>query len=264
MSRILSKLPLVISILTGIYLLCPIIIIIIISFSSSKYLEFPPPSYSLTWYSQVLSNESWLKSFLTSFEVAIATSMISTFLGICASVGLMGIAFPGKKYLITFFLSPLFIPVIIIAVSSYFFYSGLGLIETKLGLIISHSVLSFSLTFLIIFSSLASLGNQYEIAARTLGEKPIYAFFRITLPLIKPGLIAAFLLSFITSFDEPVIAIFIAGTRTITLPKKMWDGIQYEIDPSITVVSVILIVITLVVIFISQSFLNRIKINSKR
>lgn len=250
----LRHFPTVIAFIVSLYLIIPIIIIAIISFSSSRYLEFPPPDYSWKWYESLIGNDSWLAAFTTSFEVAIMVTILSVFLGTIASISLTRIRFKGKNFLYILFLTPLIIPVIVTAVSSYFFYSALGLIETKLSLVLSHTALALPLVIFTISASLSNLNRNIELAAQTLGAHPVNAFFKVTLPLIKPGIIAGALLSFITSFDEPVIAIFIAGTRTVTLPKKMWDGIRYEIDPTTTAVSVIIIVFSSVLILSIQLF----------
>ena len=245
-----NGLPFILTVLVSIFLIVPIIVIFLISLSSSRYLEFPPPSYTFVWYKIIFSGSAWIIPFINSVIVASITGLFSVLFGLFASLGFLHISGRWKKFFLIYFLSPLIMPVIIIAVSLFFFYSHLGLVETRTGLILSHIVITFPISFFVITNSLTSIDSKLENTAQVLGEKPFKSFARITLPLLKPSLITSFLLNFIISFDEPVIAIFIAGTRTITLPKKLWDGIKYEINPSIAAVSVILVLIVAIIILI--------------
>ncbi len=242
---------------TVIFLIVPVVVIILISFSSSRYLEFPPQNYSLRWYQNLFSDTSWLDSILLSLEVAILVTIIASALGTLAALGLIRSNNLLKKFMHSFFLAPLIIPVIVTGVASYFYYSTFGLIETRISLIFSHTVLALPIVIISVSTSLHNLDHSLELVARTLGATPFNAFRRITLPLIRPGILSGGLFAFIISFDEPVIALFIAGTKAVTLPKRMWDGIQYEIDPTVASVSTIIILFTSLIFFLSEFIRNR-------
>jgi ABC-type spermidine/putrescine transport system permease subunit II len=138
-------------------------------------------------------------------------------------------------------LSPLVVPVIILAVGLYYLYAHLHLNNTLTGLVLGHLVLTLPYVVVVVSASLEDLDSTLEQAALGLGATPLRAFRRVTLPLIAPGVAVAFLFSFLTSFDEVVLAVFITGPETTTLPRKMWEGIRFELNPTIAAVSTLLI-----------------------
>jgi len=223
------------------FLVAPLIIVIPMSFSDSALMQFPPPRLSLRWYRAYFDNRAWIDASVMSLKAGILVAMASTALGMAAALGLARGQFPGRAVLQALILSPLVVPVIIFAVGVYYIYSLLRLNGTLLGLVIGHIALTFPYAVVVISASLEDFDNTLEQAARGLGANPWRAFWRVTLPLIAPGVAVAFLFSFLTSFDELVLALFVTGPETATLPRKMWEGIRFELNPTIAAVSTLLI-----------------------
>jgi putative spermidine/putrescine transport system permease protein len=147
-------------------------------------------------------------------------------------------------------LSPMIIPSIVTAVAMFLVFSKLGLTETRLGLILAHTVIALPLVIVSVLAALQRTDRSLELSARTLGAGPFRAFYTITLPLILPGVLTGAVFAFIASFDELVIAMFITGTKIVTLPKRMWDGIQYEIDPTSSAASTFIVLFTSVLVLV--------------
>lgn len=238
------------------YLIMPILIVLPMSFSSARFLKFPPPGFSLQWYKNYLMSRDWMEATYVSLKVASATTLISTFLGTLLAFALVRGRFFGKNLIYSFAVSPMIVPLIILAIAIYFFYSELKLVGTLLGMTAAHTILATPFVLVIVSSTLKGFDETLERAALSLGASPLRTFLWVTLPIIKPGVISGAFFAFITSFDELVIAIFIAGTHAVTLPKRMWDGIRLEIDPTISAVSSIFIGLS-VLLMVFTEFLRR-------
>lgn len=230
--------------LVGLFLVVPIIVIAVLSLSSSRYLEFPPPGYSLRWYKALAADHSWRESLLVSFQVAMAVTPLATVLGSLAALGLARWPRGGRDLWLSYLLTPMVVPSIVTAVGTLLLYSRMDLTESWYGLVLAHTVLAIPLVTLSVFSSLHGVDPSLELCARTLGAGPVRAFLTVTLPLILAGVLTGAVFAFITSFDELVVAMFITGTKTVTLPKRMWDGIRYEIDPTVSAISTLIVMFT--------------------
>jgi putative spermidine/putrescine transport system permease protein len=176
------------------------------------------------------------------------TTFFSTVIGTLASIGLTKSKFKGKRLINAIIISPMVVPAIIIAVSFYFLFAKWHLIGTETGLILAHTVMALPFVVVNVTAALKGFDERLEQAAMNLGANRFETFMRITLPLISPGVITGALFAFITSFDEIVIAIFIAGSRAATLPKQMWDGIRMEINPTTAAVSSLLVSISILLL----------------
>jgi putative spermidine/putrescine transport system permease protein len=242
--------------LVGLFFLAPIIVIGVLSLSSSRYLEFPPPGYSLRWYEALAADASWRNALLVSFQVALAVSVLAAVLGSLAALGLA--RWPGQRtdLWLSYLLSPMIMPAIVTAVGSFLLFSRIGLSETRFGLVLIHVVLAIPLVTLSVLTVLQGIDRSLELCARTLGAGPVRAFLTVTLPLMLPGVLTGAVFAFITSFDELVIAMFLTGTRTVTLPKKMWDGIRYEINPTVSAVSTLIVIFTSALV-LTAGFISR-------
>ncbi|MEE9309067.1 MAG: ABC transporter permease [Spirochaetia bacterium] len=238
------------------YLILPIFVILPISFSSSKFLQFPPTGFSLQWYGKFFTNRNWISATLRSFQVAILTTIFSTILGTMASFAFVRGQFRGKKLLYGMVLSPLIIPVIITAVATYYIFARVRMIGTIWALVLAHTVLALPFVVVNVTSTLQGFDITLERAALSLGANRLVAFLKVTFPLIWPGVVSGALFAFITSFDEVVIAIFLSGSRP-TLPKQMWDGIRIAINPTISAVSSLLIVFSILLLLSLQLFSGR-------
>lgn len=244
----------IITALVIIFLIVPVLVVIPISFSSAQYLTFPPPGFSLQWYERFFNDSQWIASLIKSLEIGVLTTILSLVLGIMASIGLLKGNFPGKEFIQNIFLLPLVIPAIIIALAVYNFESKAGLIGTNLGMVIAHTILATPFVIVTVLASLKEMDRNLEYAALSLGANPFKTFIYVTLPTIKPSVVAAALFAFVTSFDELVVTLFISGVSVTTLPKKMWDGVRTEIDPTIAAVSSLLIVIIVVLLLSKQIY----------
>ena len=238
------------------FLILPTFVIIPISFSSAKFLQFPPQGFSLQWYADYFGSRTWVSATILSFQVAILTMLCATFLGTLASLALVRGNFKGKKLIYAMLISPLVIPVIIVGVSLYYFFSWLHLIGTMWGLVMAHTCLALPFVVVNVTATLQGFDITLERAALSLGASRLTTFMKVTFPLIRPGVITGALFAFITSFDEVVIAIFITGSRAVTLPRQMWDGIRISINPTISAVASLLIVFS-IFLLLSTEMLRR-------
>jgi putative spermidine/putrescine transport system permease protein len=234
------------------FLILPIIVILILAFSDAPFLEFPPPGFSLRWFANFIHQPSWLAATQTSVEVASLTMIVATVIGGLASIALVRSSFRGKAFLTSLMLSPMVVPTIVFAIALYFLFARLGLVGTRIGLVLSHVVLALPYVIIVISSALRSVDISLERAAQVFGAPPITAFLRVTLPSIRPAMLTAGLFAFLASFDELVVALFISGTTAKTLPKRMWEGIREEIDPTTAAVAAVLIAISVLFLVISE------------
>lgn len=229
---------------TGFFLFAPLVIIAIASFNASPYMAFPPEKLSLRWYVSFFTSRQWYQPALFSLQIAAVVSVLATVLGTFASIGLVRGRFPGRRALELFFMSPMIVPIIVLAVGFYFMFSPMRLIGNPVSLYVGHTILAIPLVIVVVSSSLRTTDPSMELAARSLGASMMKTLWFVTLPTIRPAIISGMAFAFLISFDEVVIAVFLGGPAATTLPKRMWDSIKYEIDPTILAVSTILVVAT--------------------
>lgn len=239
------------------YLIFPVFIVAPVSFSSAKYLQFPPPGWSLQWYQNYFERPGWVPATFVSIRVAIITTILATTLGTAASLALVRGRFPGKGAVNSFLVSPLVVPGIIVAIGVYFFYAQVRLVGNPLALALAHTALALPFVVTNVTATLHGFDERLEYAAMNLGANRWQTFRRVTLPIIRPGVFAGALFAFITSFDELIVALFVSGTGAVTLPRKMWDSLRQEIDPTIAAVSTVLVVVSIVVLFTAEMLRQR-------
>jgi len=223
------------------FLVLPLFIVIPISFSSSEFLQFPPEELSLKWYKNFFGSDIWMRALLNSVKIALMSSILATILGVTAALALTRYRFKGKNLIFSFLISPMIIPVIIIAIGAFFQFSRLRLIGNIYTIVLAHTVISIPIVLITISASLQVFDRSLEYAALSLGASPFVTFFKITFPIIRPGVISGALFAFITSFDEVVISFFLSTYRSITLPRHMWSSLREQIDPTIAASSSLLI-----------------------
>ncbi len=226
------------------FLILPILVIVPLSFSSGTFLTFPLPGLSFRWYEAAIASEPWRNATKNSFIVAGSVTVIATVLGTLASLGLVRANFPGKGLLMTLLISPMVVPLVIVAAGAYFFYAPLGLTGSLLGLIIAHTALAAPFVIISVTSTLAGFNQNLLRAGASLGAAPARVFFDVVLPLIGPGIFSGALFAFVTSFDEVVVALFMTGPAQRTLPRQMFDGIRENISPMITAIATLLILLS--------------------
>jgi putative spermidine/putrescine transport system permease protein len=230
------------------FLVAPILVIIPVSFNPREYLEFPPRGFSLKWYASFFNDPSWMDSMWRSFRVALWVALLSSVIGTLAAFSLVRGNYRGKDLCMTLLISPLMVPIIIKAVGFYYFFAKLRLVGTELGLILAHTCTGLPYIVVVVSSTLVNFDTTLEKASMNLGANHLKTFFKVTLPIIRPGIFSGALFAFFSSFDDLIIAIFISGVGAMTLPKKMWDGIRFELSPTITAVASILILVSIIVL----------------
>ncbi|MGC5325939.1 ABC transporter permease [Brevibacillus sp. SYSU BS000544] len=246
-------------VLVGIILVlmvAPILVIVPLSFSSEVAFTFPPPDYSTKWYDSFLNNDQWMEGMGRSIIISLLTAVVATVLGTMAALAVDRLSFPGKKIFMNLIVAPMIFPVVVVGIALYHSFSIYKLTNTITGLVLAHSILAIPIVFVTVLAGLKGVDRNLEFAALSLGSTPIGAFFRITLPIIRSSVFAGALFALITSLDEVVVTIFVAGAKTKTLPIVMWENMRTQVDPTIAAVSAILILGT-IVIFILQAMIAK-------
>jgi putative spermidine/putrescine transport system permease protein len=251
------------NVLTLIFLVLPILVIIPLSFSDSTFLSYPMPGYSLRWYENLLQSEAWRLAAKNSFIVAPLATLIATVLGTLAAVGLNKANFPGKGLLMAILISPMVVPAVVVGVGVYIFFSEIGLADSYTDLILAHAALGAPFVVTTVSATLQGLNHNLVRASQSLGASPLTTFFRVTLPVIAPGLISGALFAFATSFDEVVITLFVAGPNQTTLPRQMFTGIRENISPTIAALATILIVFSTCLLLVLEWLRGRNKAAAK-
>lgn len=230
------------------FLIAPIVIMVPLSFNVQPYFTYTtemltlnPDGYSLRWYQDLFSSSSWMNSIKNSLIIGVASTILATTLGTLAALGLSRAEMPAKGLIMGALISPMIVPLIISAAGMFFFYSSVGLAGTYLGVILAHAALGTPFVVITVTATLVGFDNSLVRASASLGANPARTFFKIQMPLILPGVISGGLFAFITSFDEIVIVLFVAGVEQRTIPREMWSGIREQISPTILAVATILV-----------------------
>ena len=227
------------------FVLAPTLIVVPMSFSASRSFQFPPPSLWLGHYSQYFTDPRWLEPTFNSIIIAAAATVITMVIVTPAAFALARYAFFGRNAFNLLLMTPLMVPHIALALGFYTLFASLGLIGTHISLVLAHTSLNVPVSFLIVSATLKGFDRNLERAAASLGAGPFTAFFTVTMPVLRPGFYVAALFSFIHSFDETTVALFIAGRGSETLPRKLFESIELDADPVIAVVSTLLITLVI-------------------
>ena len=245
-----------ICVLTALFLLVPIIFIIALSFGSSRWLAFPPPGWTLRWYEELFSDPRWFQSAFVSAKIALIVTVLSVGLGLLASLALVRGQFRGRAVLRGFFLTPMVLPVVILAVALYAGFLRIGLNGTLVGFVIAHLIVALPLSIITISGALESFDPAIEDAAILCGASPWEARYRVTLPAIRHGLFSAGIFSFLISWDEVVLAIFMASPTLQTLPVRVWTTLRQDLTPVIAAVSTLFVLLT-IVLMVAAALIRR-------
>ena len=252
------------------FLIAPIIVVMPLSFNQEPYfsfttgmLSFDPEAYSLRWYADIFrngmmapdaisgwwsdmwNNAQWIRSVRNSFFVGICATALATALGTLAAIGLARAEMPYRRAIMALLISPMIVPLVIIASGMFFFFSDVGLAKTYGGLIIAHAVLGTPFVIITVTATLVGFDQSLTRAAANMGASPVRTFFKIQMPLILPGVISGALFAFITSFDEVVVVLQMADVKQRTIPRQMFSGIKEQISPTILAVATILVIISI-------------------
>ena len=224
------------------FLILPILIIVPLSFSSGTFLTFPLPGLSLRWYQEFFTSAPWQLSLRNSLIVASATTALATVLGTLAALGLTRARLPGQTLLMGLIVSPMVVPLVIVAVGVYFAYAPFGLTSSLVGLTLAHTALAAPFVVITVSATLQGFDPNQARAGASLGASPVVVFRRIILPLILPGVISGAL------FDEVVVALFVTGPAERTLPRQMFNGIRENISPVIAAAATFVILISVLLL----------------
>jgi len=234
--------------LTVFFLLVPTLVVVPMSFTASNSLTFPPEGLSMRWYEKMLTDRQWSTGFTNSAQVAFATAILATALGTLAAMGTVRGRFPGRSAVNALILSPLIVPVIIIAIGMFSVFVRWRIAGSLAGLVVAHTALALPFVVVNVTTSLRTVDRNLELAAQNLGASPLRTFQRITMPLILPGILAGGLFAFITSWDEVVVSIFLTSARFRTLPVEMWEQVRQVVDPTVAAVATTLLLVTTTVL----------------
>lgn len=226
------------------FLLLPILVVIPLSFSASSFLVYPMPGWSLQWYHNLFTSDEWARAAKNSFIVAPSATAIATALGTLTAVGLARVQFAGKGLLMSLLIAPMVVPIVVVGVATYLFFAQIGLSDSYTGLIIVHAALGAPFVVTTVLATLQGFNFNLVRASLACGASPLETFFRVTLPVIAPGVISGALFAFATSFDEVVVTLFLAGPEQVTLPRQMFTGIRENINPTIAAVATLLTIFT--------------------
>lgn len=246
------------------FLLVPIAAVIPLSFSSGSFLTYPLPGLSLRWYQEVLSGTKWITALGNSLYVGVVATATSVTLGTLASLGLMRRNSWWSNGLKLMALSPMIVPVILIAVASYFFLAPLNLTNTYTGLIIAHTVIAIPFVVVPVLTALELFDPNLARAAAACGATARVTFLRVTLPCIMPAMASGALFAFAASFDDVVIALLIAGPEQRTLPREMFSGLRDSMTPALTAVATIMIAFSTTLFMLMQVLQRRVRKNSRK
>ncbi|WP_218940331.1 ABC transporter permease [Denitrobaculum tricleocarpae] len=240
--------------LVMIFLLAPTVIVIPMSFSDSQYLEFPPRVWSLRWYEHYFGSPAWMQATATSLKAGVLTMLVATPIGVMAAYGLFVSKMRAASLIFLILVMPIMVPVILVAIGVFYIYVQINLVNSLLGLVLAHSILAIPLVVVVVSSALKSYDMNQEMAARSLGASRFKAFMVITLPQIRFSVITSALLSFLTSFDEVIVAMFVSGGENSTLTRNMFNALRDQIDPTIASISTIMIIVSTSLLVLAQAF----------
>ncbi len=230
------------------FLILPIVVIVPLSFNAGSFLTFPLPGLSWRWYQEFFTSAPWQLALRNSLIVASAATISATVLGTLAALGLTRARLPGQTLLMGLIVSPMVVPLVIVAVGVYFAYAPFGLTGSLVGLTLAHTALAAPFVVITVSATLQGFDVNQAHAGASLGASPPVVFRRIVLPLILPGVISGALFAFVTSFDEVVVALFLTGPAERTLPRQMFTGMRENISPVITAAASLLILLSVLLL----------------
>jgi len=239
--------------LVTLFLLVPILFIAALSFGSSQWLIFPPPAWTLKWYRDLFSDPRWIEAAWTSFYISATVTVLSVVIGIFAAFGLVRGTFRGRNFLRALFLTPMILPVVVLAVALYALFLRLDLNGTMTGFVIAHLVIALPFSILSLSTALEGFDKAVEDAAVVCGASPWKARLLVTLPNISHGIFSAAVFSFLASWDEVVLAIFMASSSLQTLPVKVWTSLRQDLSPVIAAASTLLIIMTILLMLVAAA-----------
>lgn len=245
--RAATLFKLLFGVLAVVFLIAPLVAILPLAFTSSVFLTYPIPGYSMRWFNELANANVWRMSIINSLIIGTGTTLLAGTLGTLAALGLRnaGLLLPGLFR--TVFLLPMVVPAVVLGVGMQVFFVHLGLANSYAGVIAAHSVVAVPFVVVSVTASLAGIDRRVERAAASLGASPFTVFRRVTLPLALPGILSGAVFAFATSLDEVVLTLFVAGPNQRTLARQMFSSIRENISPAIAAAAFLFIVGTLLI-----------------
>lgn len=234
------------------FLVLPIMAVLPVSFNNASFIALPPNAYSMRWYEAFFGDREWQSALFNSVEVALIATVVAVVLGTLSALGLRRVRGRLQRFITGLFLAPMIVPVIVTAVAIYRSALDVGLSGTALGIGLSHALLAFPFVVINVGIALRAVDENWLRAASGLGASPWRIFRTVTLPNITPGMVGGAVFAFITSFDEVVVAVFMAGYANKTLPVKMWEAIRIEFTPVVAVAATLMILLAIVLFGVAQ------------
>ncbi len=235
-----------------VFLVAPILAILPLSVNDSAFLTYPMRGFTTRWYEAVFASEKWRLAVENSFLIGIPATLIATVLGTMAAIGLSLADFRGKGLITALMLSPLVVPIVIVAVALYFFFAPLGLTQSYAGLIIAHAALGAPFVVVTVGAALASFDRNLARAAAGLGASPLVVFQKIMLPLLRPGVISGALFAFALSLDEVVTVLLLGAPHQRTIPREMFSGLRDSLNPTIAAVASLLTALAVLLLLVIE------------
>ncbi len=232
------------TLLVYLFMFAPIAVVLVLAFNSSQFGGFPIEGFSLRWFHELSENEAIIRALRTSVTLGLLTALISTTLGILASMALVRYQFRGKQWITTFLISPVLVPETVLAVGLLIFLRWLHMPRSFGLLLIGHSIIALPFVVLVVQARLIGIRKDYEEAARSLGASPLQTFFQITLPLLMPAVFAGALFAFTISFDNITATIFWRPSGMETVPTQIFGMLRNSVSPEINALGFVMICIT--------------------
>jgi putative spermidine/putrescine transport system permease protein len=234
-----------------VFLIAPVVVVVLTSFTPAKHISLPDGEFSLQWYQRYFGSRIWMGVTGFSLKIAFFTVVLSTVLGFAAALGIVRGSRRTKELMQLFCVLPIIIPTIVSAVAIYFLFAKLGMLGQTASFVIAHTTLAIPVVIVVLSAALQGIDPNLEKAASVLGAGKVRAVMSVTVPLVMPAIFSGAVFAFITSFDEVIFSLFLAGTRSATLPKRMWESLQENIDPTISAICALLVLASLIAIAIS-------------
>jgi putative spermidine/putrescine transport system permease protein len=231
------------------FLIAPILAIVPLSFSADPFFSYPIEHWSLRWYAALVGDDPqallWQRAIFNSLIIGLSATLLATCFGTLAAIGVWRSPRPLANTVTALVLSPIVVPIVVTAIGTYYFYAQIGLVGTYAGIILAHAALGAPFVFVTVSATLASFDETLLKAGASLGAGPARVFRMIMLPLILPGVVSGAIFAFATSWDEVVIALFLAGPEQHTIPRRMWSGVRDNLSPTIIAAATLLIALSI-------------------
>lgn len=240
------------------FLVAPLLIVAIESFNSVNYLKFPIEGFSLKFYNAFFQDSRWLSAVGTSLKIAGVAALLATVIGVMGAWALSRTKTRGSGLVYALMYSPIVVPTIVLAIAFYFVLLDFKLVGNWVAVAVVYSILGIPYVLVATSSALRYFDPDLENAARSLGASPIKALLHVTFPQIISGIFGGAILAFILAFDEAIIILFVSGGGAVTLPRKLWDSLRYDLDPTLAVAGTLLIAV-FVILYVGYEVVRSIR-----